>query len=350
MSTASVATAAPKALVLAAGLGTRLRPLTTRLPKPLLPVCGQPVAARTLSTLARAGCRAVALNLHHQGESICNYFGEHHEGMALTYSREPTLLGTLGALLPLRDFLADASAILLVNGDALCRWPWKALLKRHFSSGADATLLLSRHLDVDGYGGGVGRAANGRIAQLRDGQPVASVTSRHVFTGAHILSPRLLEHLRPGFADIVGDLYMPLLAAGRPLESVLSSRRWHDLGTPARYLAGCLDWRRAGRVAAGWRRSGVAPSAQIAAGVRLRQTVIEADCEIGTRVTIEGSVVLAGARIAAGSRLLNSLIGPQVQLPKSRIEDRMICHPAAHEPLDEKATLLGDLLYIPLER
>jgi len=347
---AAVSTAAPKALVLAAGLGTRLRPLTARLPKALLPVCGQPVAAHTLSTLARAGCQAVALNLHHQGELIQHHFGEHYQGMALTYSAEPTLLGTLGALYPLRDFFAEASAILLVNGDALCRWPWKALLKRHFSSGADATLLLARHLEVEAYGGGVGRAADGRIAQLRDGQPVATVASRHVFTGAHILSPRLLERLRPGFGDIVGDLYMPLLAAGRPLESVLSSRRWHDLGTPARYLAGCLDWRRAGRVATGWRRSGVAPSVQIGVGSRLRQSVIEADCEIGAEVTIEGSVVLAGARIAAGSRLRNSLIGPQVQLPKSRIESRMVCYPAAHEPLEEKATLLGDLLYTPLER
>jgi hypothetical protein len=118
-----------RALVLAAGRGERLRPLTDRLPKPLLPVAGQPVAAHTLARLAAAGCEAAAINLHHQGELIRKRFGGRFGAMPLTYSEEPERLGTLGALWPLRDFLAAAELVVVINGDSLCRWPVKTLLR-----------------------------------------------------------------------------------------------------------------------------------------------------------------------------------------------------------------------------
>lgn len=339
----------PKALLLAAGLGIRLRPLTAHLPKPLLPVCGQPVAARTLDTLAAVGCQAAAVNLHHLGDQVRAAFGDYHDGIELTYSEEPTILGTLGALYPLQDFFADASAILLVNGDALCSWPWKALLKRHFASGADATLLLSRSLEVEAYGGGVGRSADGRVVQFRDGAAAAPIASRHVFTGAHVLSPRLLSQLKPGFGDIIAGLYMPMLANGGHIEGVLSGRRWHDLGTPARYLAGCLDWTRGGRLASGWPRRKIAPSAQVDDSARIRRSVVEADCEIGPDTKIEDSVILSGAHVAAGTWLKDSLVGPGVHLPKGRISGRMVCNLPAHEPIEPGSTLLGELVYTPLD-
>ena len=95
-----------RALVLAAGLGERLRPLTEFLPKPLLPVAGRPVAGHTLRALRKVGCEAAALNLHHLGDMVRSALGESYEGLPLTYSVEPRLLGTLGPLFALRDFLA----------------------------------------------------------------------------------------------------------------------------------------------------------------------------------------------------------------------------------------------------
>ena len=94
-----------RALVLAAGRGKRLRPLTDSTPKPLLPVAGVPILGHTLAQLAAVGCEGVAINLHHLGEAIRRRFGGDFAGMPLTYSEEPQLLGTLGALHPLRDFL-----------------------------------------------------------------------------------------------------------------------------------------------------------------------------------------------------------------------------------------------------
>src|SRR6476659_7929241 len=154
-----------RALVLAAGLGTRLRPLTDALPKPLLPVAGLPILGHTLAQLAAAGCEAAAINLHHQGEEIRRRFGEAFAGMSLTYSAEPVLLGTLGALHPLRSFFAGCGAILLVNGDSLCRWPFRRLLRQHFrgrAEGTAATLLLASRPDPAEFGGGVGVDREGR--------------------------------------------------------------------------------------------------------------------------------------------------------------------------------------------
>ena len=117
-----------RALVLAAGLGRRLRPLTEDLPKPLLPVTGKPILSWTLERLRAAGCEAVAVNLFHAGERIRERYGDEHEGLPLVYSEEHELLGTLGALAPLRGFFAGCDLVLVVNGDSFCRWPFRELL------------------------------------------------------------------------------------------------------------------------------------------------------------------------------------------------------------------------------
>src|SRR6187402_2776161 len=116
-----------RALVLAAGRGERLRPLTATLPKPLLPVAGRPLLAWTLERLRAAGCEAVAINLHHLGGQIREQFGDRFRGLPLVWSEETELLGTAGALPPLREFLSAADRVLVVNGDSLCRWPLETL-------------------------------------------------------------------------------------------------------------------------------------------------------------------------------------------------------------------------------
>jgi hypothetical protein len=237
-----------RALVLAAGRGERLRPLTDRLPKPLLPVAGQPVAAHTLARLAAAGCEAAAINLHHQGELIRKRFGGRFGAMPLTYSEEPERLGTLGALWPLRDFLAAAELVVVINGDSLCRWPVKTLLRRHRARRAAATLLLARRADPAGFGGGVGVDRDRRIVSFRPGGPAAGDADRRwVFAGAQVLSPELLARLRPGPADIVRDLYEPLLGEGRCSPAARPAPAGTTSALPGAISAGCST----GRAAAG---------------------------------------------------------------------------------------------------
>ena len=316
-----------RALVLAAGRGERLRPLSDLLPKPLLPIAGQPVVAHTLRALADAGCEAAALNLHHLGDAVRRRFGGEFAGLPLTYSVEPELLGTLGALGPLRDFLAPADLVLVVNGDSFCRWPLRPLIRRHLARRADATLLVARRADPSRFGGGVGVASDGRIVSLRGAPPAGA--RRRVFAGAHVLQPALLERLPAGPGDFVQDLYEPLLRQGGRLESLLTGRPWHDLGTPLRYLEAALE--QAGRWP--WRRRAVLVGA--------------ARIEAGGHA--EDAILLDGAVVTAACDVRRSILGPGVELPAgSRVEARLVTPARAGVAAGPRDSVLGALVYTPL--
>ena len=234
--------------------------------------------------LAAAGCEAVAINLHHLGEQIRQRFGDSFAGMPLTWSDEPRILGTLGAFQPLRGFFAEADVAIVVNGDSLCRWPLKRMLRRHAGSGAAATLLLASRPDPEAFGGGVGIDKAGTILSFRREAPArADVVRRFVFAGAHVLDPALVADVGPGPSDIVTDLYMPILGAGGRIRSVVTGRRWHDMGTPQRFLEGVLDWARAGLPERLWRRSWISPEAAVAPGAVVRRSAVEGGVKIGAR-------------------------------------------------------------------
>ncbi len=349
-----------RALVLAAGLGTRLRPLTESTPKPLLPVAGLPILGHTLAQLAAAGCAAAAVNLHHHGDQIRARFGEAFAGMPLTYSDEPELLGTLGALHPLREFLAAADQVVLINGDSLCRWPLRRLLRAHVALGAGeaapaATLLLTSRPDPQRFGGGVGIDSRGDVVSFRTGEPagaqaasLAPAVRRHVFAGAHVLTPDLLERVGPGFADTVRDLYTPLLAEGRRIAAVVSGRPWHDLGTPRRFLAATLEWARADWPERLWRRAWVSREAVLGAGARLKGASLEPGVRLGDGVTLERAVLLPGAQIGSRSTLRDVIVGPGAVVPPgSWVERRVVTawHDGRPRGLDD--SVVGGVVYTP---
>jgi NDP-sugar pyrophosphorylase family protein len=276
-----------RALVLAAGLGTRLRPLTELVPKPLLPVTGVPILGHTLAQLAAAGCEAVAVNLHHLGGQIRQRFGDAIAGMPITWSEEPELLGTLGAFWPLRDFFAPADLVLLINGDSLCQWPLRRLIRKHLASEAKATLLLASRPAPSLFGGGVGIDREGRIVSFWPGDPErGDITRRYVFAGAHVFAPDLLAGIGPQKSDIVRNLYVPLLDEGgpsplqSPLQSMVTARSWHDLGTPQRFLEAVVDQARAGWPERLWRRAWVSPEAAVGSGAKVRHSAVEAGAQV----------------------------------------------------------------------
>jgi mannose-1-phosphate guanylyltransferase len=296
-----------RALVLAAGLGLRLRPLTAACPKPLLPVAGATLLATTLDCLVEAGCEAAAINLHHLGGSIRDAFGARFRTMPLTWSEEPELLGTLGALAPLRGFFAAAGTILLLNGDSLCRWPLASLLARHRAAaarGARATLLLSARADPAAFGGGVGVGPRGEVRTLFAGDAARGPMARRlVFAGAHALVPELLARVPAGASDSVRDLYRPLLDEGERLASLVTRRRWHDLGTPRRYLDAV------GETLAARRSSFISATARVAAGARLRRVDVEAGAVIEEGARVEDALLLPGARIGPGAVVRDAIVG-----------------------------------------
>ena len=295
-----------RALVLAAGRGERLRPLTATLPKPLLTVAGRPLLAWTLERLRAAGCEAVAINLHHLGSRIRDTFGDRFRGMPLVYSEERELLGTAGALPPLRAFLEQADRVLVVNGDSLCRWPLEILLAAHARRQPAATLLLHRKADPRAFGGGVALEED-TITAFRPGSLAHVSARRHlVFAGAQVLEPELLARIPEGPGDLVTVLYEPLLAEGAPLAAVVTERLWHDLGTPRRYLDGVLDWTFRGST----RASRVVKGAEVDASATLRRTIVEAGAQVDAEADLRSCVVMQGAKIGKGVRLNRSVVGP----------------------------------------
>ncbi len=341
-----------RALVLAAGLGTRLRPLTEQLPKPLLPVRGVPILGHTLTQLAAFGCEAAAVNLHYLGGPIRERFGDSYAGMPLTWSEEPEILGTLGALHPLKEFLAKADLVLLINGDSLCRWPLRKLVRRHLAAGTRVTLLLASRPDPAGFGGGVGVDPNGTIQSFRPGDTERGpVVRRYVFAGAHAISPELLARVGSGKSDVVRDLYIPLLESGEPIASVVFAGRWHDLGTPQRFLDATLDWARAEGPERLWRRSWISPEAGIAAGARLRSVSAEAGARVGEGARVERTILMPGARIGKGSVVRESILGFGAAVPPGAWVERRIIMPqlAGQAPgLDD--SVVGGAVYTPFDR
>ena len=331
-----------RALVLAAGFGTRLRPLTDELPKPLLPVLGRTLLARSLEALAAAGCEAAAVNLHHLGEAVATAIGERWAGLPITWSREEPILGTGGALVPLRGFFAGASEVVVLNGDSLCDWPLRELLRRHRRSGAAATFLLAGRPDPRAFGGGVAVDRTGRVTGLRPGDAFGPAARRHVFAGAHVLSPGLLERLPDGPSDSMTALYRPLLEAGQPIASLVTWRPWYDLGTPARYLEAVLDEAR--RTTGGrW----VGPGAEVAGAMRGR-CAVEAGAVVERGARLADAVLLGGARVAAGSRLERVVVGPGCDVPRGEWSDALLTPWSPAASRGEGSRREGGLLVTPL--
>lgn len=340
-------TAGVKALVLAAGYGTRLRPLTDHLPKPALPVLGLPMLAHTLRRLARCGVSEVAVNLHHLDERIPALLERVPDLPEIRFSFEEELLGTLGALGPLRDFFGDARAILVVNGDSLCRWPVRRLLRAHHRLSPAATLLLSSRADPARYGGGVGVGPERTVVSFRPGGPDGAKV-RRVFAGAHVLSPRLLDRVPDGPADTITDLYEPLLAEGAALAACTTRRAWHDLGTPRRYLDGVVAW---GRPWYRWPHRWVHREAEVAGGVRLRRAVVEQGATVERGARLHRALVLPGATVGAGCVLEDVIVGVGAEMPpRSRVTGRLVTRDRSDgHASPERSSRLGSLWYTPIE-
>ena len=234
-----------KAMVLAAGLGTRLRPLTDRTPKPLLPVAGRPILLWNLLLLKRHGITDIIINLHHLGEQIVQVLGDGSRfGMRVAYSHEPTLLGTGGGIKQAAPFLKDGS-FLVLNGDTLSACDLTGLLSAHRAGGALVTLALREDPEAARWGP-VTVDANSRILQINGAPPLRDppkpLPLPCMFAGIHLLEPAVLDAIPPGPGSII-DVYLSLLRQGRILQGYRMSGYWSDVGTSERYAEAQQDVR-----------------------------------------------------------------------------------------------------------
>ncbi len=333
--TATTAGAETVGMILCAGLGTRLRPLTARLPKPAVPVCGIPLVRWNLALLAGAGVRRAVVNVHHLADAMSGAAREAARAVdvALTVSREPIIAGTGGALREARAALAGARTILVVNGDILFDVDLGAALAAHRASGALATMVLTpmppggRYATVEADASGAVRRIAGRFGPGGD-----RLRAWH-FTGVHVLAPEILDALSatPFELDVNRHVYPTWMAAGRVRAHVVEGY-WNDLGTAERYLAANADVL-GGRVPHA-RFPGVDPladldvfaepgvwigrGAHVAAGASLHAPVVigggarvEAGATVGPEAVVGARVVVAaGATVRRGVVWDDTVLAP----------------------------------------
>jgi mannose-1-phosphate guanylyltransferase len=298
-------------MVLAAGLGTRLRPLTNEITKPMVPVLDRPVMAHILDLLDRHGFEQVIANLHYFPESIKQYFGER-----LSYRFEQELLGTAGGVRACADFFGD-EAFLVISGDALTDIDLSAFAARHRESGGVASLAVKKVSDTREYGV-VLHDRDGRITGFQEKPSPDEALSDLGNCGIYIFEPTIFDYFpeRP-FVDWAQDVFPTLLENDIPFHIHEVREYWNDVGSLSELRQGTFDALR-GELRLQVEGREVAPGVTVAGESAVPQSAeldgsiwIGRDVEIGERVRLTGPLVLGdGVRVGERAQLRDSIVLP----------------------------------------
>jgi len=318
-----------KAMILAAGLGTRLRPITYGFPKPMAPVLNRPVMEHTARLLARHGFTEAIANLHWFPETIEGHFGDGSEfGLDLSYSYEEQLLGTAGGVRKAADFLGDS--FLVVAGDALTDIDFGAMREFHESHDGPVTMATKRVADTDQFGVVIA-GGDGRIQGFQEKPDPAEALSDLANTCIYMFRREVFDHFPapgtsndagpedpPEFADWAKDVFPALLEADVPFYSHEIDAYWNDIGNLEELrqgnldaLSGAVEVEREGEVVDGFRSGTPAGDEGSLAG----PVLLGPGCEIGEDVRIDGPAVIGdGARVGDGCRLREVIALPGAEI------------------------------------
>ncbi len=335
-----------RAMILCAGLGTRLRPVTDLWPKPAIPLLGQPLFRSTLATLVRAGIHDVAINTHHLPD-VMSYVAQvecDRVRASLQVVHEPVIQGTGGGIRGARAFLSQGHEFVVMNGDVLFGVELAPILAAHRDSGAAATMVLLPMPEGEAYNA-VEATSDGRVRRIAGKGPGGEGLVPWHFSGVHVLSPRVFDFMsKEGPEDINRDVYVRMLEAGLTIRGHALVDRgvyWSDLGTPARYGAthqhllfgqvplspfGDANWFKATPKGAGHfhahptavlndvRVSGPAwfgPECELGPGVRIGAAVsVGSKAQVGAGAHLNRVAVLDGAKVAPGQLIEDSIVMP----------------------------------------
>ena len=285
-----------KAMILAAGLGTRLRPLTEEISKPMVPIVNRPVMEHIVDLLARHGFKELYVNLHYHPDVITSHFGDGDRwGLSITYSFEEELRGTAGGVKKLEKELGG-DTFLIISGDALTDLDLSALVAFHREHGKLATLVVTPVSDPSKYGVVI-TEEDGRITGFQEKPGREEAKSFVANSGIYVFEPQVLEMIPEGFYDFGTQLFPRFLEEGIDFYGYEHGDYWNDVGSIEEYKAGNFD----------------ALTGQV--NVNIPGVRIGDDVWIGEDTVIEEEVVMVGpicigahCEVKKGARLFGPLV------------------------------------------
>lgn len=348
-----------KAVIIAGGFGTRLRPLSCTRPKHLFPIGGKPLLDWTLEGLAKNGTDEVVFAVNYLFDAFVKRYGDSTHGMKLHYSREARPLGTGGCVKNAEKIIGHDEPFLLLNGDILSKTDYKKLTAEHTKNGATATVTLHRVDDPSRYGV-VEIGEKNRIKRFVEKPEKGKAPSNLINAGIYILSPEIFNYISKDRPVSIEREVFPALVRDSKLYGFESDGLWIDIGEPADYLRGnklLLD----SELKNGYKAS----SAQLEDGVEVKNPVfigenttigekssigphvaIGENATIGTGVCIENSIVFPGTVISDFSSIKGAIIGEAAIVGRCvKIEDN--CIVGDHAMINDNITLTKGVTVCP---
>lgn len=325
-----------KAIIMAGGEGSRLRPLTCNRPKPMVPVMNRPMMSYIVELLKAHGITDIGVTLQYMPESIRDFFGNGSElGVSLRYYVEETPLGTAGSVKNAASFLDDTFVV--ISGDALTDFDLSRAIEFHREKESVATLVLTKVATPLEYGVVI-TDRRGSITQFLEKPSWGEVFSDTVNTGIYVLEPEVLDYIEEGqIFDFSKDLFPLILKEGRPIKGVVLEGYWCDIGNLQQYLQAHLD-ALSGRVKINIPAVGkegiytgqgvevdrsavikgpafIGDNCKIGAEARIDAfTVLGSNSIVGDRATMKRSITWNGAYIGRGAALRGAIVGSRVQV------------------------------------
>mgnify|MGYP001348964229 CR=1 FL=1 len=318
---------------MAGGFGTRLRPLTTSLPKPMLPLLNRPLLLHVVEHLKRHGLRKLLFLLHHRASHIQRFFGDGHRfGVKIDYCVTTSDLGTAGATGAARELLKEP--FVLLSGDVLTDLNLSEVIRRHNTLGATASMVLTRAENPCPFGI-VAVDHQERVVQFKEKPTQDEVFSDLINSGIYVLDPQVFELIPPDQpCDWAGDVFPRLLKQSAPLYGLFSDCYWRDIGTPQAYLHACQDIY-SGKIAldprlplppaqhdhaaitppSSGRAKGciwVAENCRIAPSAHLTNVVIGRNCIIEAGCHLENTILWDHVHLRHNSRIRGAILGNHV--------------------------------------
>jgi NDP-sugar pyrophosphorylase family protein len=314
-----------KALILAAGFGTRLKPLTNELPKPLFPVLNQPILEHTLHFLSSQGIKEIAINLHHRPEKIIDYFGDGKDfGVTLHYSKEDEILGTAGGIKKLQSFFQDET-FLVINSDVFVDINLNDVLKFHKEKNSKLTLVVRQDPNMEKYKS-IQRVEEGRIVHflgtgIKNSDPVTQV----MFTGIQIMEPDIFSRIpKDEFCGTTEDIFPGMIQDELLVYGFLHNGYWIDMGTRETYIQAqvdALDGKLSLKIFSSRNPEGplVVPPVYIGKNCEISQeaqlgpyAVLGDGCRIRSGAVVENSILWTGVTAGNNCSVQNSIVDERV--------------------------------------